>query len=122
MAIDDKFVPDNPASRGKSFPPPQQTLSEDGAVTIAEGVVWITKGSAAAITLDTPPTNMDGASLEIVSTTAFAHTVTQSSPGFNGAGASGDIATYGAAAGNTLKLRAKGGVWYTVNLQGVTIA
>lgn len=122
MAIDDKFTPDNPASRGKSYPPPQQTLAADEAITIAAGVVWITKGSAAAITLDTPPLSMDGAELEIVSTTAFAHTVTQSSPGFNGAGASGDVATWTAAAGNTLKLRAKGGVWYAVNLQGVAIA
>ena len=122
MAISDSFSPDNPANRGKGFPPRTQELSADGAITIAHGVVFITKTSAAAITLDTPPTSMDGAELEIVSTTAFAHTVTQSSPGFNNAGASGDVATWTAAAGNALKLRARSGIWYATNLQGVAIA
>lgn len=95
----------------------------DGAITAKTGVVLITKGSAAALTLAAPTAvTDDGKELEIVSTTAFAHTVTNAAPGFNNAGAAGDVATYGAAAGNSMNVVAYNGIWFAKNLQGVTLA
>jgi hypothetical protein len=94
----------------------------DGAIVVQSSTVFITKGSAAALTLAAPTTGQDGVALRIVSTTAFAHTVTQTTPGFNNAGAAGDVATFAAAAGNAFLIVAYAGKWYTVNLQGVTLA
>jgi hypothetical protein len=94
----------------------------NGAVPIMAGTVLITKGSICALTLAAPTTEEDGTQLTIVSTTAYAHTVTQASPGFNGAGGSGDVATFAAAAGGSLTVIAYGGKWYVANLQGVTLA
>lgn len=100
-----------------------QIASGDGAIQIRPGTVVVTKGSAAALTIANPTSGThDGMEITILSTTAFAHTVTRSTTGFNGAGASGDVATYGAAAGNAMTIVAYGGVWYTKNLQGVTLA
>jgi hypothetical protein len=64
----------------------------------------------------------DGKELLILSTTAFAHTVTNSSPGFNNAGSGGDVGTFSAAVGNYLRLIAYNGVWYVVGNVNVTIA
>jgi hypothetical protein len=103
-----------------------QTLavaSGDGAISAKTGVVVITKGTAAALTLAAPTdVTDDGKQLLIVSTTAAAHTVTNSSPGFNGGGASEDVATYGAAKGNAMRVVAYGATWYAVSLTGVTLA
>lgn len=100
-----------------------QVASADGAITVKNGIVVITKGTAAALTLAAPTaTTDDYKRLTVVSTTAAAHTVTQTTPGFNNLGASGDVGTYGAAAGNTLVVIAYQGVWYTENAKGVTIA
>lgn len=95
----------------------------DGAITAKTGQVFITKGSAAALTLAAPTAvTDDGKELEIVSTTAFAHTVTNAAPGFNNGGVASDVATFGAAAGNSMNIVAYNGVWYAKNLQGVTLA
>lgn len=109
--------------QGQERIPPAQIASADGAITIKEGVVAITKGSAAALTLAAPTAGVDDyKKLSIVSATAFAHTVTNTSPGFNGAGAAGDVGTFGAAAGNAIEVIAYQGTWYTTNLKGVTLA
>jgi hypothetical protein len=97
--------------------------SADGAITLKAGVVVITKASAAALTLAAPTATTDDFKvLHIVSTTAAAHTVTQTTPGFNNAGTSGDVATFGAAIGNAFTVMAYQGVWYTVNTRNVTLA
>jgi hypothetical protein len=102
---------------------PTLVMSGDGAITAKEGVVLITKGSAAALTLAAPTTGVDnGKVMRVVSTTAFAHTVTQTTPGFNGGGAGSDVGTFAAAAGNGLTLVAYQGTWYVTNNTGVTIA
>lgn len=94
-----------------------------GAIAAKRGVVFITAGAATALTLDAPvPGDDDGSTLAIVSATAFAHTVTQAAPGFNGAGVGQDVATFGAAAGNGLSLVAYGGAWYVTGNVGVTLA
>lgn len=100
-----------------------QVLSADGAIQIRPGTVIVTKGSAAAITIANPTSGVhDFMEITILSVTAFAHTVTRSTTGFNNAGASGDVATFGTAAGNSMTIVAYQGVWYTKNLTGVTLA
>lgn len=96
----------------------------NGAVAVKGScTVLITKtGSLAALTLAAPSAAMDGVKVDFVAVTAFAHTVTNASPGFNNAGASGDVATFTAAAGNSFSVIAYGGVWYAFNLQGVALA
>jgi hypothetical protein len=102
---------------------PTQILSADGAITAKSGNVLITKGSAAAITIAAPTAGTDdGKELVIVSTTAFAHTVTNTSPGFNNNGAGSDVGTFGAAKGNGLSLVAYNGAWYVIGNIGVTLA
>jgi hypothetical protein len=104
---------------------PYVLASADGAITVKGGVVFITKGSAAALTLAAPTAGDpgaggdDGKELIIVSTTAFAHTVTVATAGFNDLGAAGDVCTFTAAKGNGIRLIAYGGDWWVVgNING----
>lgn len=84
----------------------------NGAIALKNGVVMITKGSAAAMTLAAPVAGTDDRKrLTIISTGAFAHTVTTPTNGING---SKHIATF-AAVGDRLELIAYQGVWYAVN-------
>jgi len=110
MAIDDRFVPSGSGAGHPAFPPPTLELSGDGAITIAHGRVVITKATAGAITLDAPPTTMNGGVLHIVSTTAAAHVITHEhfDDGAN------DTATFGGAVGDNFSLLAYGGVWYSL--------
>jgi hypothetical protein len=102
---------------------PYVLASADGAISVKGGTVFVTKGSACVLTLAAPAAGEDdGRLLEIVSTTAFAHTVTQSSPGFNSNGSGSDVGTFAAAKGNGLSLRAYNGAWYVVGNIGVTLA
>lgn len=104
-------------------PEPQAVASGDGAILARSGSVVITKGSAAALTLAAPVAGIDdGKRLTIVTATAFAHTVTNTSPGFNNLGASGDVATFTGAVGNGMEIVAYNGVWYTVQLRNVALA
>jgi len=102
----------------------QLVYAADGAIS-AIGSAIITKGSAAALTLAAPPAGapstggMDGAVLEIISTTAFAHTVTTPSNKINGAS---HIGTFAAAVANYLRLRAYNGVWYVNGNLNVTLS
>jgi hypothetical protein len=121
MAITDTFAPNLQDGSINPAPVPTQVLSGDGAITIAHGVVYITKGTAAAITIDTPPTGMNGATLKIVSTTAAAHTVTHT-PGFGGGTTARDVATWGGAISDGMEITAYNGVWYVANTRNVTIA
>lgn len=91
---------------------PGQVISADGAITIKEGNVVITKGSAGAYTLAAPTAGSDDYKiLNVYSTTAFAHTVTIAN-GLAGAGASADVGTFGAAAANRFTVFAYNGAWH----------
>lgn len=122
MAIDDTFAPGRTDGGGKSAPEPWQVLSDDGAITIASGAVFLTKATASAITIAAPPVAMDGALLSIISTTAAAHTVTFATVGFNDLGASGDVGTFGGAKGDGFTIRAYNGGWFVASNINVTIA
>lgn len=85
-------------------------MAADGAISIKNGPVIITKGSAAALTLVAPTAGVDdGKELHIVSVTAFAHTITTPANKINGNKA---VATLGGAAGDNTTLLAYNGVWY----------
>lgn len=101
---------------------PARAYAADGAIVEVEGFVFITGGSAVALTLADPPADKDGLRLCIRATTTFAHTVDNSAgSGFDGGGASSDVATFNAA-GDTLEVVSLGGVWYVVNNISVTLA
>ena len=103
-----------------------EAAAADGAITIpdadGEKTVVITKGSAAALTLGLPTSTQNGAKIHFVSATAFAHTVTRATEGFNDLGASGDVATFAAAKGNGFTVVAYEGDWFVLSNIGVTIA
>jgi hypothetical protein len=101
--------------------PNVQVASANGAITIEAGVVAITKATACALTLAAPSVAQNGTVMTIVATTAAAHTVTQTTPGFNNAGTSGDVATFGGAIGDSMVIVAYGGRWHTVSLRNVTL-
>lgn len=103
---------------------PAAVASGDGAITIANSIVYITKGSAAALTLADPTaTTHDGIIIWIVATTGYAHTIDNSAgSGFNGGGAGADVCTFTAAAGNNLAVIAYQGVWYVLNNVNGTLA
>lgn len=93
---------------------PVQVASADGAVTIRNGIVAITKATAAALTLAAPTAGTDdGKILYIDSHTAAAHTLTITG-GLRGAGAGADVGTFGGAIGDGIALYAYNGAWYPV--------
>lgn len=97
--------------------------SANGAITIENSTVFITKGTAAAMTLAAPTaTTHDGVRIEIVATTAAAHTVTVATAGFNDLGAAGDVATFGGAKGDGLTVVAYQGDWYVLHRTNITLA
>lgn len=94
-----------------------QVAAADGAITLKSGKVLITKATAAALTLADPVVGLqsaggdDGKELEVISTTAAAHTVTIAG-GLNGGGSGADVGTYGAAIGNRFSVVAYNGKWW----------
>lgn len=84
-----------------------QVLSADGAISIEDGIVFITKASPVAATLAGPSAN--GLVLIVVSTTAQAHVVTHNTPLFNGVAGT---ATFAALAGATAEFRSYNGTWF----------
>jgi hypothetical protein len=97
-------------------------ITGDGAITIAPSSVFLSKGSAAAITLAAPTSvTHDGYIIRIVATSAFAHVITSGVDGFNAKGSSGTI-TLGGAIGDSATLIAKAGHWYTLGKVNATVA
>lgn len=104
-----------------------EAISANGAISIpvrGEKTVYITKGSGGVYTLAAPTSGThDGVRITIMSTTAFAHTVTATTVGTNDGGTASDVATFGAAKGNNLTLEAHAGDWWVVGTSvGVTFA
>ena len=96
--------------QGQPHVQPVQVASANGAINLLDGgQVVITKGSACALTLAVPVRN--GVELTIISSTAYAHTVTVSG-GIAGAGASADVGTFGGAVGDGVTLMSYNSLWY----------
>lgn len=123
MTITQRFTPQNfqQGADAPVSPQPYQELTDDGAITIAHGTVFLNKAGVVAATITLPPADMDGAVLSIVAMTAQAHTVT-CSDGFNAGSTSTDVATFGGAIGDSMTIAAKGGEWYVLNTRNVTLA
>lgn len=101
---------------------PQVTvITGDGAITIESGVVVLTKGSAAAITL-AAPSSQNGTTITITSTTDFAHVVTVTGGMWDGTATTNTTVTFPVVAGAAVTLMAYGTDWYVINNQGTTIA
>lgn len=97
---------------------PAYTYSTDGAISIKRGVGFITKGTAAALTLPLPIAGIDdGKILRLVDTVGAAHTVTTPALGLN---AVNHIATFGGTIGQVCELQAYNGSWWNKGT-GVTI-
>ena len=94
----------------------------DAAITIAPKDVFITKGSAAALTLADPGATDEGTEITFIATTAFAHTVDNSAgSGFNAGGATKDVATFGGAIGDRLTVVAYNTKWYVKDSLNITL-
>lgn len=94
--------------------------SADGAIGIKNGTAIITKSTAAALTLALPTAGADdGLVLRILSTTAAAHTITTPASGLNGAS---HIATFAGNIGSSVELVAYNGSWYMQNDIGCTLS
>lgn len=96
-------------------------ISGDGAITVTPSTVYLTKGSAAAITIAAPTAAQDGTLIWVYTETAFAHVITSGTVGFNEKGSSGTC-TFTADKGNAVLLHARNGHWWTIIKTGVTSA
>lgn len=98
--------------------------SADGAVSLKSGTVYITKASAAALTIADPTATVDdGKVLRVIATTAHAHTLSNAAgSGFNAGGAGSDVGTFGGAKGDNIILTAYQGKWYVASSVNVTLA
>ena len=108
------------------LPAPVVVSAASGAIAIAQYPklkVHITyNGGAGAYTIVDPATpGDDGREIEIVTETAQAHVLTDSTSGFNLKGSSGTC-TWTAAIGNACRLVARNGKWLVPVKTGVTVA
>jgi len=101
---------------------PFQTLSVNGAITVASGNYVITKAGVLADTLAAPTAGtQDGTLIRIMSTTANAHTLTATGL-FQTGTASVNLATFAAQAGAGLVLMAYNGKWIVISSVGITFS
>lgn len=93
------------------------TYTAAGAIAVPtrNTIAKISGGSALAMTLAGPGKDSDGVMLLILTTTAYAHTVTYTA-GFKRNTTSSDVATFAATANGSLLLVACEGTWVCVNV------
>jgi len=98
-------------------------LSVNGAIPVRPSTNYvITKGSILADTLAAPTAGTDDAvTIQVISSTAFAHTITATGLLQTGS-ANVNVATFAAFAGAGLTLRAYNGKWMVVASTGITFS
>lgn len=97
--------------------------SSDGAVTVADGIIVITKAGVCALTLAAPTLAQNGIYLNFISTTANAHTLTATGLVQDGTtGGPHDLITFAAFAGAGVMLLAYGQKWCVVANNNVTVS
>lgn len=100
----------------------RQAITGDGAITVQNANVYLSKGSAAAITIVAPTAGtQDGLRITVIAATAQAHVITCATDGFNAKGASGTL-TFGGAIGDSVTIVADTGHWYATARVNVTPA
>jgi hypothetical protein len=96
------------------------TYGAAGAMDVAPGLHRLVAASAAAMTLAQPALDQEGMEMTIVAAAAQAYTITTASGKyFNGA--TNNVATFGGAIGDSLRLVVVGGNWCVVDTSNVTI-
>lgn len=107
----------------------KQALLADFNVLSASGAIppnlpgrsIITKAGVAALTLAAPAFADDGMKMQIISTTANAHTITATGLFADGAGHV-NLATFANQIGASITLMAYQGKWYVLAVQGVVLS
>lgn len=118
---DTRFSPYN-IKQGHARQRQAQDLTADGAITIIDGIVTLSKPTdPGAFTLPVPIQNNSTGVLIITATTAEAHVITQSTVGFNAKGSSGTL-TFGGAIGDSVTLVVNNGNYYVVSVINVVAA
>lgn len=104
--------------------PTVQAMVDTGDITIKNGIVTLTKGSAIAAALPLPTaTDDDYKRLTVISKSAQAHTVTSKTDAFGHGGTGEDVGTFaGTAVGESISFIAFQGYWYITGKNGVTVA
>ena len=90
----------------------------DGTISVAPGVIVLTKGSAAAIVLPAPTAAQAGTLITITNGSAFAHVITGTDLIHDGVtGGAKDKITLGAYIGASATLLAYNELWHVISLQ-----
>lgn len=98
------------------------TITGDGAITIINSVVLLTKGSAAAITI-AAPSSQDGVRITIIANSDFAHVITfTGSTLLDGTTGANITATLAAFKGSSITVIAAGTKWLVESHNLATIA
>jgi hypothetical protein len=122
LQVDGALNPTGLVSAAAGVKMPTTVISGDGAITISPGIIALTKGTAAAITIAAPTAvTHDGYLIWVYTETAAAHVITCATVGFNLKGSSGTV-TFTAAIGNAVLLCARNGNWIALTKTGVTLA
>jgi hypothetical protein len=99
-----------------------QALTNNGNITIKNGVCTLNKGSAIAADLAQPTaTTDDFKRLKIIALTAQTHTITVPATGWGGNTAA-TVATCSGAIGDCIDLIAYQGLWYVTSVHQVTFS
>ena len=103
-----------------SFGEGVQEIHGEDRIGIVRGAAVIFTAPAASLLLSAPRAGLDdGKELTIIDGSGYAHTVTTPANGINGAW---NTITFGASIGDTVRLRARGGVWYATDLSDVDLS
>ena len=87
-----------------------------GTIPVLDTIIYLTKATAGAYTLALPAADQSNV-LTFISTTAAAHVLTMTgNPG------AADVATFAAAIGSTVTIKAQPGAWGVLATGGVTVA
>lgn len=119
---DRSLTPIDSSSIASTRPTPIVTAI-DGAISINDNLIYITKGSAAALTLAAPTADQNGTEVILVAGSAFAHVVTAT--GLIADGVTGgykNTVTLGAFVGACCTLVAYGLKWIVKSKTVATIA
>jgi hypothetical protein len=90
------------------------------AVPSKDSFIILNSDTTTAYTLVDPTPGSAGRRLTIMAGTADAYTVTNTT-GYNGAGTTGDVATFGGAKGDNMVIRASATQWLIEDLRNVTV-
>lgn len=98
-------------------------LSADGAIPVQSGTYYVTKGSAAALTIAAPVEADKGKRIQVSSGSAFAHVITFTGNTLRGGTAAVATATFAAQEGAGLTIQCLNtGEWNVVSNVAATLA